>query len=501
MKPINTGIWHPVPHFFIPLMCVLLIVVGHLIVPWSAMAQREMSELSKLYNALSPGVVSVISTGHGSGFLVDKEGIIITNNHVVNDAGKEMIIRFGAGKVVIGKVVLQDRRSDLAVVLVNLAQIQDYTVLKMYHSDTQTPLVYPGEKIFAIGSPLNWHVLEKTLTDGIASKVQEGFIMSNVNINPGNSGGPLFNFDGDVIGVNTFFIPGQGGPGVSGSMSIELAKPLVTQVKTQLSSGELTLPSAALLPDYPTDVYPIADMMREVPHLLPAHVDPYAQSGKDFEAIFSTPPLGYKQQLAIEKITLENRADRVKKGGYRMREDEYESKNRSFSDDILDDKLSPTVKVTVMPKQELKASSKFLVGLSVVASAFAGQILPVDVESQFKADLDKVMLVNQKGTEVCKPLLKGKVAITSANQSLFWGIIRSVSLLDKTYTGMYEYDPACFVQEPLLALKVIPEGTKEPSLIPISLKTQRAIFQDFKPYWTYRKLPIPKPIPEILQKP
>jgi S1-C subfamily serine protease len=141
----------------------------------------------------------------GSGFVIDKQGDIVTNNHVV-DGATYIEVNFLDGTIVAGKVIGADPDSDLAVVKVDLPadQLQPVTF-----GDSSSLEI--GQAVLAIGSPFNerW-----TLTSGIVSALDRtiqgltqfsvgGVIQTDAAINPGNSGGPLLNMDGQVIGVNS----------------------------------------------------------------------------------------------------------------------------------------------------------------------------------------------------------------------------------------------------------------------------------------------------------
>jgi S1-C subfamily serine protease len=141
----------------------------------------------------------------GSGFVIDKQGDIVTNNHVV-DGATYIEVNFLDGTIVPGKVVGADPDSDLAVVKVDLPQDQLQPV-----SFGDSSSLEIGQTVLAIGSPFNerW-----TLTSGIVSALDRtiqgltqfsvgGVIQTDAAINPGNSGGPLLNMDGQVIGVNS----------------------------------------------------------------------------------------------------------------------------------------------------------------------------------------------------------------------------------------------------------------------------------------------------------
>lgn len=171
--------------------------------------------LEGLYQQVNPGVVSIrVSSVNdealGSGFVIDKEGHIVTNYHVVENADK-VEIDFPSGLKVYGDVIGTDLDSDLAVIKVNVAE-EDLTPLTL--GDSDTALV--GQVVVAIGNPYG---LSGTMTLGIVSargRVLDSLrqtasgvyfsagdlIQTDTSINPGNSGGPLLNLKGEVIGVN-----------------------------------------------------------------------------------------------------------------------------------------------------------------------------------------------------------------------------------------------------------------------------------------------------------
>ena len=154
----------------------------------------------------------------GSGFIVDKEGTVITNNHVINNA-EDIVVRVGE-KEYKAKIVGADPYMDIAV-------------LKIESKDTFTPVKFGdsdkarvGDWVMAIGNPFG---LGGTVTAGIISARNrdinltryDDFIQTDASINQGNSGGPLFNMDGDVVGINTAIIA----PNQSGSIGIGFAIP------------------------------------------------------------------------------------------------------------------------------------------------------------------------------------------------------------------------------------------------------------------------------------
>ena len=169
----------------------------------------------------------------GSGFIIDPEGTIVTNNHVVRNA-TSVTVTMDDGTVLPAKVIGRDPRSDLAVLRVKSAHKLPFINL----GDSST--VEPGQWVVAVGNPFG---LGGTVTAGIVSArgrdIGEGpydsFIQIDAPINPGNSGGPLFTQDGNVVGVNSAIISPSGG----GSVGIGFAIPSNT-VKSVVAQIEKT---------------------------------------------------------------------------------------------------------------------------------------------------------------------------------------------------------------------------------------------------------------------
>jgi len=165
----------------------------------------------------------------GSGVIVDKEGYILTNNHVVEGADK-VKIRLNDGREFTAMVKGQDSRTDLAVLHI---KAKDLPVATLGDSDK----LEVGEWAIAIGSPFG---LEHTVTVGVISAkgrtglgtgTYEDFIQTDASINPGNSGGPLINIDGEVVGINAMII--QPGTGIGFAIPINMAKQILNDLIKQ----------------------------------------------------------------------------------------------------------------------------------------------------------------------------------------------------------------------------------------------------------------------------
>ncbi|WMJ78028.1 MULTISPECIES: S1C family serine protease [unclassified Sedimentibacter] len=175
----------------------------------------------------------------GSGFIVDSNGYIVTNSHVIGDGEYESItVSLIDGTTEVGEVLWYDTALDLAVVKINrtglpTVDLGDSEVLKI------------GEPVVAIGNPMTLD-LERTVTQGIVSGLDrsiqfengiviEPLIQTDASINSGNSGGPLFNAEGEVVGINTAKMSTAEGLGFS--IPINIAKPIVEQI---IKDGKLS---------------------------------------------------------------------------------------------------------------------------------------------------------------------------------------------------------------------------------------------------------------------
>jgi serine protease Do len=172
----------------------------------------------------------------GSGFIIDANGTIITNNHVVNHA-KSVAVTLGDGTELTAKVIGRDPRTDIAVLKVDAGHKLPYVDLG------NSTGVEPGEWVVAMGNPFG---LGGSVTAGIVSALgrdigdgpYDQFIQVDAPINPGNSGGPLFTQDGKVIGMNTaIYSPSHGSVGIGFAIPSNSIKTVVAQLE---ATGHVT---------------------------------------------------------------------------------------------------------------------------------------------------------------------------------------------------------------------------------------------------------------------
>lgn len=167
------------------------------------------------------------SPGSGSGVIIDADGHIVTNNHVIGDA-TEIEVRLSDKSTLIGQVIGKDPDTDLALIKVTA----DHPLAYAKFGDSTSVRV--GHWVLAVGNPFG---LDRTVTLGVVSGIgreninlsrYENFIQTDASINPGNSGGPLFNLRGEVIGINTAII--NFAQGIGFAIPSNMAKQVIQQL-------------------------------------------------------------------------------------------------------------------------------------------------------------------------------------------------------------------------------------------------------------------------------
>jgi len=215
----------------------------------------------EVYKSISPGVAFISTTsytqdwwgqveegkGNGSGSVIDTNGDILTNYHVIEGATK-VTVNFGADKVYPARVIGGDPDTDLAVIKID-SPPEGLTVVPLGDSDK----LDVGQKVLAIGNPFG---LDRTLTTGVISGLQrpirarnnhpiDAAIQTDASINPGNSGGPLLDKFGKMIGINSQILSPSGGGsvGVGFAIPVNTAKRIVPQI---LQFGEVRRPKLGI---------------------------------------------------------------------------------------------------------------------------------------------------------------------------------------------------------------------------------------------------------------
>lgn len=224
-----------------------------------SLATDEQNNI-EVYRAISPGVAFITSKsyrrdffgqvqegeGSGSGSVIDDQGHILTNFHVI-DGAEQLSVRFSGDKTYPAKFVGGDPDTDLAVIQVQAPRDQ-LAIVPLGDSDK----LIVGQKVLAIGNPFG---LDRTLTTGVISGLQrpirarnnrpiEGAIQTDASINPGNSGGPLLDSHGRMIGINSQILsPSGASAGVGFAIPVNIAKRVVPEL---IKNGSVRRPKLGI---------------------------------------------------------------------------------------------------------------------------------------------------------------------------------------------------------------------------------------------------------------
>jgi serine protease Do len=190
----------------------------------------EEQNVIRVARQATPSVVSVSRDGgSGSGVVIRRDGIVLTNAHVVGDV-RTVKVELADGRTLDGTVLGRDPSVDVAVVRI---PVSDAPTAPIGDSDR----LQVGQAAIAIGNPLG---LERTVTVGVVSAINrsprgfnlDALIQTDAAISPGNSGGPLLDSRGNVIGINTAVLSGTGASGLGFAVPINLASEIATQILT-----------------------------------------------------------------------------------------------------------------------------------------------------------------------------------------------------------------------------------------------------------------------------
>jgi serine protease Do len=321
--------------------------------------------------------------GVGSGVIIDPSGIILTNNHVVDDAD-EVSIGLADGRQLKATDIKTDERTDLAVLRIKTEEKLPAAVL----GDSSKMEI--GDWVIAIGNPLE---LEHTVSAGIISAVKRSlpsgrranYLQTDAAINPGNSGGPLVNLNGEVIGINTAIASSSGGyQGIGFAIPSNLAKWVSQQLVNKgsvaraylgVAISELTSELAGKFHVKPGQGVLVTQVVPDTPaakagfkegDVITAFAGENVRSPHELQELVERSPFGSHQQVAIfrdgkptslsvEVLSMPQNFDTVAGGRPRQNEEEPAYSNRDLGLDLAD--LTPELAL----KLGLKGSSGVLI--------------------------------------------------------------------------------------------------------------------------------------------
>lgn len=426
-------------------------------------SRRITDELTASFKRLEKSVVTVWSeTGHGTGFIFDDSGFVMTNQHVIGPS-EYVAVQFDERQKVFARVLAVDPEKDVAVLWINLEGFPDAVPASLASSTSGEPTVIEGERVLTIGSPLNQR---KVMTTGVVSKVEPRAIISDVNVNPGNSGGPLFNSLGEVVGITTFGDFTKRGPGISGIVRIEETLGVVSRARSAIKGR--TAPSAAYLPVEPTTAFPL-DALKNAALAEKFETNRYVFGLGEFEVTLMTPPLTYwLETKAIREAT--------------KTKDKRNDKNGAVQGtiDVLDGfkgwreyigEYKPVIIIDADPKMGESFWGAFGRGF---AAAYG---IHTQANIRFKTDFYKMKLFC--GDREIMPIHPGKIPYF-VNESNYF-----IRAKDATYEGLYSY-PAGAISSACgeVRLEIFSERNPEkPNVKKLSDKTIARIEEDFAPYF------------------
>lgn len=425
---------------------------------------RKIDELTTLFQKYQNSVFTVWSEiGSGTGFLIDTNGLILTNQHVIGPS--ELIsVQFDGKRKVAARLLAFDPEKDVAVLWANMNAFPEAIVAPIAQAEGGHDIAVEGERAFTIGSPLSQM---KILTSGIVSKVEERAIISDININPGNSGGPLFNSLGQVVGITTFGEQERSGPGISGIVRIEQSSKSVEQARKKMR--DVSMPDARLLPVEPADSYPL-DTLKETIQAEKFDRKPYVFSAGNFDVALGTPILQYRLREEVTLAAAKEKGKRNKKHSAAV-QNTFEPLQDLRGWAEYAGAYRPVLLIEAAPQLRETFWSAFGRGLAASGGGYGGP-----ARLKFKTDFYRMRLrCGEKEVEAIHP---GKAATVVNAHNAF------VNVTDATYIGLYSYpadaiSPACGG----VSLELFSEKEPDKPIIKqLDSRTVERIWNDFQPY-------------------
>ncbi len=429
----------------------------------AASPRRRVSQAAELFKTLRNGVVTIEGElGAGTGFIIDKRGLVLTNQHVISETN-EIRVRFDKHTAVRARVLATDVERDLAILQINLEVFPESSILKIAGGNPAEPPLFEGEEVFSIGSPLQQ---EKILTTGIVSKLEARAIISDLDFSAGSSGGPLFNSLGEVVGITTFNVKGTDGSGLSGIVRIEESAALIAKAR-EMAETKGT-PNGKLMPNFPEGIFPV-ETIKTALNRKDFPVKQYLADVKDYQIKYMTPVYKFYaiEKDRIDSVKIREKRNKVKGGSADMFRDlRYWSEYAG--------ELKPVVDILALPETTPTGKSMLL---SAVTNATIGYSTPFDLK--YKADFAEMKLMCD-GTEVT-PIRRNKTEIGRDLQNYYKTRKRF------TYAGVYSYPYDIFAPGrcAVMQLQVFSEeDTEKPITSTVQEIIKNRLWADFADFRT-----------------
>ena len=425
---------------------------------------RITDELTTSFKRLEKSVVTVWSEiGHGTGFIFDKAGLVMTNQHVIGPS-EYVAVQFNETQKVLARVLASDPEKDVAVVWINIDGFSQAIAAPISTSNSSEPTVIEGERVLTIGSPLNQR---KVITTGVVSKVEKRAIISDININHGNSGGPLFNSLGEVVGITTFGdFTRQGGPGISGIVRIEETFGVIQNARAEMKGR--SAPSAAYLPVEPIEPYPL-DAIKNAVLAEKFETDRYFFGVGEFQVSILTPPLIYRLKTEATREATKTKNKRTDKDGAVQGTIDVLDEFQGWREYVGDYK--PVIILRTTPNM----GESFWGAFGRSFARYYG--IHTRANYRFKTDFYRMKLFC--GEQEVMPIQPGKVAHVINESNYF------IRAKDATYEGLYTY-PADAINSSCGKVRLEIYSERNPNKAntkTLSEKTVAKIENDFAPYF------------------
>lgn len=440
-------------------------------------SDRDISRGGEMFKALRDGVVTVQGELEpGTGFIIDATGLILTNQHVI-DQSNDIRVRFDKNTAVKARVVSVDKERDLAILQVDLCAFPTARVLEIAPSTTVEKPVLEGERVFTIGSPL---FEDKILSSGTVSKIESGAIVTDITFNPNNAGAPLFNSLGKVVGISTFKIKDRSGAmfsgnettsddsGLSGIVAIDQAAELIGKARD--SAVAKRIPSIEVMPNMPEGVFPV-ETIKVALQDKAFPLKQYVSDVKDYQIKYMTPVYKFYVMEKDRIESLKNRANRNKEKGVTDTADPFRDL-RYWSE--YPGELRPVVQILALPETGASGAS---MALSMIAQGMVGYGTPLS--HKYKADFYQMKLMCD-GKEIV-PLIRNKTEIVHELQNYY------KERKHFTYAGVYSYPHEAFAPGRCkqMQLQVFSEEDIEtPITSDVTDAIKNRIWSDFQDYRT-----------------
>jgi S1-C subfamily serine protease len=427
-----------------------------------------------IYARLKSGVVNVeCDAGSGSGFVVDRAGLILTNQHVVNGT-HWVAVRFDRGARVQATIVEEDPDADVALLRFNPSAVKTLRPVPLADLSRQ-PLAVEGQHVLTIGWPLHQ---QQVLTAGVVSRVENDILLSDIAIRHGSSGGPLLNLSGEAIGITTFLdAPSDGGPAMCGVVSIAKALPVLERARRRLA--DLPLPPAELLPEVPPVRIPTSAFeAAELRDLKPAPL----KKLKEIEGLVYTPFVYASLQAKQDRDAVQSRRRRGAAAEEAISTPEHDWTAWADSEraPVVTFVLRPGIRETPGSRQrnalgQVGSLLSFPGPFGAVGSLISGHSRHGRT-MEFRNDFYDMQLL--RGGRPIEPVRRNRVKV-GANQNS-----PTQNLPDRAFEGIYAYDPAVLEPgEPLTIRYRMSKDLNRWLTYKVDPKVQAQLWSQFAPYW------------------